>query len=203
MASQITTAVEFFNAVKGYDRYYNYSDSLSVYKAGKAREEQLYELSKSSVLYSQIWNAWNAYYTNRNSVKEPTLADFGLVDKTKILLAPTGVNHPLFPQSVRRCSDAEIDAWCRVNQHELARAADWLKTCKPATSNEVEFFLDKRVYDPNISRGLMSMEKNVSIFMPTSGNKGNCYLGNLNQSKAFSVFNSPNRLKMYILKYVL
>lgn len=203
MATQVTNEVTYFEAVRTYDRYYAYSDSLSVWKAGKAREDELYGLSKSSVLYSQIWNAWCAYYANPNNVKEPTLAQFGLVDKTKVPASPTGINHPLFPQSVRRCSDAEIDAWCKVNQHELARAGDWLKTCKPATSNEVEFFLDKRVYDPNISRGLMSMEKNVSIFMPTSGNKGNCYLGNLNQSKAFSVFNSPNRLKMYILKYVL
>ena len=203
MASQVIDEVSFFNAVRSYDRYYAYSDSLSVWKAGKAREEELEECSKVSPQFKAIWDAWQNHFANPKKVREPSLADFGLVDKSKVPASPTGINHPLFPQSVRRCSDAEVDAWCRVNQRELARAGDWLKTCKPATSNEVEFFLDKRVYDPNITRGLMSKEKDISIFMPTSGNKGNCYLGNLSQSKAFSVFNSPNRLKMYILKYVL
>ncbi len=201
MASQVTNEVEYFNAVKSYDRYYAYSDDLSVWRAGKAREEELYECSKVSPLYKAIWDKWHAYFAGKAA--EPKLSDFGLVDKTKVPASPTGINHPLFPRSVRRCSDAEIDAWCKVNQGQLARASEWLKTCKPASTLDVNFFLDNRVYDPNITRGLMSVEKDISIFMPTSGNKGNCYLGNLNQSKAFSVFNSPNRLKMYILKYVL
>lgn len=204
MAVQVTNEATYFEAVRTYDRYYAYSDDLSVWKAGKAREEELYECSKVSPKYKAIWDSWHAFFADKTGkVAEPKLSDFGFIGQHKIPLAPTGVNHPLFPQSVRRCSDAEIDAWCRVNQQELARASEWLKTCKPSTSNEVEFFLDKRVYDPNITRGLMSMEKNISIFLPASGNKGNCYLGNLNQSKAFSVFNTPNRLKMYILKYVL
>lgn len=204
MAIQVIDEVSFFNAVRSYDRYYAYSDDLSVWKAGKAREEELYECSKVSPKYKAIWDAWHAYFADKTGkAAQPKLSDFGLVDKTSVPVAPTGVNHPLFPQSVRRCSDAEIDAWCRLNQRELARAGDWLKTCKAATFNEVEFFLDKRVYDPNITRGLMSVEKDISIFLPASGSKGNCYLGNLNQSKPYSVFNSPNRLKMYILKYVL
>lgn len=204
MASQVIDEVSFFNAVRSYDRYYSYSDDLSVWKAGKAREEELYECSKISPKYKAIWDAWHAYFADKTGkVAEPKLSDFGLVDNTKVPPAPTGINHPLFPQSVRRCTDAEVETWCKVNQQELARASDWLKKCKPATFNEVEFFLDNRVYDPNITRGLMSPEKDISIFLPASGNKGNCYLGNLNQSKAFSVFNSPNRLKMYILKYVL
>ena len=204
MATQVTNEVTYFEAVRTYDRYYSYSDDLSVWKAGKAREEELYECSKVSPKYKAIWDKWHAYFADKTgTVIRPELSHFGLMDNTKSAPPPATKNTVPFPHSVRRCSDAEIDVWCRVNQHELARAADWLKTCKPATSNEVEFFLDKRVYDPNITRGLMSKEKDISIFMPTSGNKGNCYLGNLNQTKAFSVFNSPNRLKMYILKYVL
>lgn len=203
MANQVTNEVTYFEAVRTYDRYYSYSDDLSVWKAGKAREEELYECSKTSPLYKAIWDAWHKHFANQQKVPAPTLAQFGLVDKTKVPASPTGINHPLFPQSVRRCGDAEIDAWCRVNQRELARAGDWLKTCKAASTLDVNFFLDNRVYDPNITRGLMSPEKDISIFLPASGTKGNCYLGNLNQSKAFSVFNSPNRLKMYILKYVL
>jgi hypothetical protein len=46
MASQVTNEVEYFNAVKSYDRYYAYSDDLSVWRAGKAREEELHEISK-------------------------------------------------------------------------------------------------------------------------------------------------------------
>ncbi len=204
MAVQVTNEATYFEAVRTYDRYYAYSDSLSVWEAGKAREEELYECRNVSATYKAIWDKWHAYWGDKTGkVAEPKLSDFGFIGQHKIPLAPTGVNHPLFPQSVRRCSDAEIDAWCRVNQHELARAADWLKTCYAASTLDVNFFLDNRVYDPNITRGLMSKEKDISIFMPTSGNKGNCYLGNLIQSKAFSVFNSPNRLKMYILKYVL
>ncbi len=203
MAIQVTNEVSFFEAVKSYDRYYAYSDDLSVWKAGKAREEELYEISKMGPLYKGIWDAWHAHFANQQKVPAPTLAQFGLVDKTKVPPAPTGINHPLFPQSVRRCSDAEIDAWCKVNQHELARAADWLKKCKPASSQDVQFFLDNRVYDPNVTRGLYMVEKDFMVFLPASGSKGNCYVGNLSQSKAFSVFNSPNRLKMYILKYVL
>lgn len=203
MAIQVIDEVTYFEAVRAYDRYYSYSDDLSVWKAGKAREEELYECSKTSPLYKAIWDAWHKHFANQQKVPAPTLAQFGLVDKTKVPPAPTGINHPLFPQSVRRCSDAEIDAWCKVNQQELARAADWLKTCRKATEGDVNFFLDNRVYDPNITRGLMSPEKDISIFLPASGTKGNCYVGNLSQSKAFSVFNTPNRLKMYILKYVL
>lgn len=204
MANQVTNEVTYFEAVRTYDRYYSYSDDLSVWKAGKAREEELYECSKISPKYKAIWDAWHAYFADKTGkAAEPKLSDFGLVDKTSVPVAPTGVNHPLFPQSVRRCTDAEIDAWCKVNQQELARAADWLKKCKPASSQDVQFFLDNRVYDPNVTRGLYMDEKDFVVFLPASGSKGNCYVGNLSQSKAFSVFNSPNRLKMYILKYVL
>ena len=203
MASQVIDEVSFFNAVRSYDRYYAYSDSLSVWKAGKAREEELEECSKVSPQFKAIWDAWQNHFANPKKVREPSLADFGLVDKSKVPASPTGINHPLFPQSVRRCSDAEVDAWCRVNQHELARAADWLKKCKPAMEGDVDHFLDNRVYDPNIKRGLYSEEKDFMVFLPASGSKGNCYVGDLLQTKAFSVFNSPNRLKMYILKYVL
>ena len=203
MAIQVTNEVTYFEAVRTYDRYYAYSDSLSVWKAGKAREEELHEISKMGPIYKGIWDAWHAHFANQQKVPAPTLAQFGLVDKTKVPPAPTGINHPLFPQSVRRCSDAEIDAWCKVNQQELARAADWLKKCKPAMEGDVNHFLDNRVYDPNIKRGLYSEEKDFMVFLPASGSKGNCYVGNLSQTKAFSVFNTPNRLKMYILKYVL
>jgi len=203
MATQVTNEVTYFEAVRTYDRYYAYSDSLSVWKVGKAREEELHEISKMGPIYKGIWDAWHAHFANQQKVPAPTLAQFGLVDKTKVPPAPTGINHPLFPQSVRRCSDAEIDAWCKVNQQELARAADWLKKCKPASSQDVQFFLDNRVYDPNVTRGLYSEEKDFMVFLPASGSKGNCYVGNLSQTKAFSVFNTPNRLKMYILKYVL
>ena len=203
MASQVIDEVSFFNAVRSYDRYYAYSDSLSVWKAGKAREEELEECSKVSPQFKAIWDAWQNHFANPKKVREPSLADFGLVDKSQVPTPPTGINHPLFPQSVRRCSDTEIDAWCKVNQHELSRAADWLKKCKPAMEGDVDHFLDNCVYDPNIKRGLYSEEKDFVVFLPASGSKGNCYVGNLSQSKAFSVFNSPNRLKMYILKYVL
>lgn len=203
MATQVTNEVTYFEAVRTYDRYYAYSDSLSVWKAGKAREEELHEISKMGPIYKGIWDAWHAHFANQQKVPAPTLAQFGLVDKTKVPPAPTGISHPLFPQSVRRCSDAEIDAWCKVNQQELARAGDWLKTCKPLPKEDVDFFLDNYVYDPAITRGLFSQEKDFIVLLPTSGNKGNCYVSNIEQSKAFSVINTPNRLKMYILKYVL
>ena len=201
MANQVTNEVTYFEAVRAYDRYYSYSDDLSVWRAGKAREEELYECSKISPKYKAIWDAWHAYFAGKAA--EPKLSDFGLVDKTKVPASPTGISHPLFPQSVRRCSDAEIDAWCKVNQQELARAGDWLKTCKPLPKEDVDFFLDNYVYDPAITRGLFSQEKDFIVLLPTSGNKGNCYVSNIEQSKAFSVLNTPNRLKMYILKYVL
>lgn len=204
MATQVTNEVDYFEAVRTYDRYYAYSDDLSVWKAGKAREEELYECRKVSLLYKAIWDKWHAYFADKTgTVIRPELSHFGLMDNTKSAPPPATKNTVPFPHSVRRCSDAEIDAWCKVNQQELARASEWLKTCKPATVNALKFFEDNRIYDPNITRGLMSPEKDISIFLPASGNKGNCYLGNLNQSKAFSVFNTPNRLKMYILKYVL
>ena len=201
MATQVTNEVSFFEAVRTYDRYYAYSDDLSVWRAGKAREEELYECSKVSPLYKAIWDKWHAYFAGKAA--EPKLSDFGLVDKTKVPASPTGINHPLFPRSVRRCSDAEIDAWCRVNQQELARASEWLKTCKPATQSDLSLFLEHHVYDPNITRGLVSNDASIIIYLPASGNKGNCYLNNVWRTDAYSVFNSPNRLKMYILKYVL
>lgn len=62
MANQVIDEVSYFNAVRSYDRYYAYSDDLSVWKAGKAREEEMeVALVSTSWHYHRISDDWGLH----------------------------------------------------------------------------------------------------------------------------------------------
>lgn len=52
---------EFYDALSGFDWYYDFSDDYSVYNSGRRREAELSKLAKQSSEHQALFDAWSKH----------------------------------------------------------------------------------------------------------------------------------------------
>lgn len=186
----------FFGVLASVDWFYGFSDSASVFRAGKEMADSVEAFAKGKGgVYARMYSDRIAYVNKLSAgretqAREPQLKDYIRSDVPIPTIA-----------SVRFASKEEIAAYLSL------RIDDNVQVGKEITNGEVygeegkklvKLFLNNRLYDPKITRALRV--RDMIVYAPTKGQAGACYVTKTGRDR-IDVFSTPAHFRAYVLKY--